>query len=196
MGQQWDQRSRSAANATTAKNTAGYCRRQQSGWRIFSVIFSAIGSAALPGSAVPAPPRHCPPESRGRASHLPPGAAPAAAVPQFPSCSLRYGAAPHPAAVTQLPPPHKWPRGATLIPCMSTVSPAPNKCPGTRGLQGSHLRPGSSSPAQAAGGEGQRPDAMSWPSVTRRPVTVPPPCRHTSPPPPPLIPAGKAKRGC
>lgn len=64
MGQQRERRSRSAASATTAKNSAGYCRRQQSLWRIFSVIFTTISSAALPGSAVPAPPGHCPQESQ------------------------------------------------------------------------------------------------------------------------------------
>lgn len=58
-------------------------------------------------------------------------------------------------------------------------------------MQNSHLHPGSSSPAQAAGRAQQRLEAMSWPSVTRRLVTAPPPCWGTSPPPR-LIPAGKA----
>lgn len=59
MGQQLDRRSCSVAKATTAKNTAGHCHRQQSHWRIFSIISVAISSAALPGSAVPTPPGHC-----------------------------------------------------------------------------------------------------------------------------------------
>lgn len=63
MGQQLDRRSRSVAKATAAKNTAGHCPRQQSHWRIFSIISVAISSAALPGSAVPAPPGHCSPKT-------------------------------------------------------------------------------------------------------------------------------------
>lgn len=63
MGQQLDRRSCSVAKATTAKNTAGHCHQQQSHWRIFSIISVTIGSAALPGNAVPTPPRHCSPKS-------------------------------------------------------------------------------------------------------------------------------------
>lgn len=71
MGQQLDRRSCCVAKATTAKNTAGHCHRQQSHWRIFSIISVAIGSAALPGSAVPTPPGHCCPEGRTGPSTCP-----------------------------------------------------------------------------------------------------------------------------
>lgn len=74
MGQQLDRRSCSVAKATTAKNTAGHCHRQQSHWRIFSIISVAISSATLPGSAVPTPPRALLSKELDRACHLPLGA--------------------------------------------------------------------------------------------------------------------------
>lgn len=161
MGQQRDRRSRSAPNATTAKNTAGYCRQQQSVWRIFSVIFTAIGPAALLGSAVPAPPGHCPPESWAK-----PPSCPWAQPPQ-PLC-LSFP----PEHRVMVPSPIRPLSSSSLHPTngpeLPRSSPAPNDCLGIHGLQGSRLCPGSSSPAQAAGRGGQRLDAMSCPSVTRR----------------------------
>jgi len=189
MGWQRDRRSHSAANATTAKNTASYCRRQQSAWRIFSIISAAIGFAALPGSTVPAPPRCCPPESGAEPPPCP------RLQPHQPLC-LSFPPAHRAVVSSPIPPPSSdslHPTNGPGLPHSSMVCPALKERLGTRGLQGSHLRPGRSSPAQAAGGGGQRPDAMSWPRVTRRSVTFPPPCRGTSRPPPLLIPAGKAK---
>lgn len=151
MGQQRDQRSHSAANATTAKNTAGYCRRQQSGWRIFSVIFAAIGSAALPGSAVPAPPGHCPPETQAEPPICPRTQPPQPPCLSFPPAHCAMMPSP-------IPPLSSNSLHLTNGPELPHLSPACPRCPlplRTRGLQGSHLCLGSSSPAQAAGRGGE-----------------------------------------